>query len=215
MVRKKHMALLSLALVLGYASFAFAIIPDVTQCSATTSHSGFAVLLVVPNGGGAPLNEASPILSAPGVTPVVYTDATITVVVNNSTPAPIPNYPLEDIWLESLDAGMVACVGGATANANTDALGMTQFLDPLEAGGWSDGNAVVLINGSAIPGSIALGFNSPDIDGSGTVNLTDVQAFAGDFFAAGYNFRSDLFYDGLVNLSDLPLLATAIGATCP
>lgn len=110
---------------------------------------------------------------------------------------------------------MVACIGGATADASTDALGMTRFQTPLQAGGWSLANSIVLVNGNQIPGSVALGFNSPDIDGSGAVNLTDVQLFAGDYFDPVYRFRSDFYYDNDVNLSDLPLLAEAVGASCP
>ena len=207
MVLRKLMGIFTITLIVCAASLAIAGVPDVTQCSATSGHAGFAVLMNVPNGNGNPFTAAG---SGSG-----SIDATITVVVNDGTPAAIANYPFEDIWLESIGGGMVACTGGATADASTDALGMTQFQTPLQAGGSDFGNSIVLINGIAIPGSVALGFNSPDIDGSGAVNLTDVQIFAGDFFAAGYNFRSDLFFDSIVNLSDLPLLAAAIGASCP
>jgi hypothetical protein len=208
------MGIVAITLIVFAASLATAGVPDVNNCAANSGHAGFAVLMNVPNGNGSPFDEAFPILSAPGVLPVVYTDATITVVVNDGVPAPIVNYPFEDIWLESVDNGMVACTGGATADASTDAAGMTQFLTPLQAGGWSQANCQVLINGNAIPGTIALGFNSPDIDGSGAVNLTDVQLFASDFFGP-YAYRSDLYYDSAVNLSDLPLLAAAFGAACP
>jgi hypothetical protein len=204
MVLRKLMGIFAITLIVCAASLATAGVPDVTKCSATSGHAGFAVLMNVPNGNGNPFTAAGP-----GIT-----DATISVVVNDGTPVAIANYPFEDIWLESVDGGMIACTGGATADASTDAAGMTQFQTPLQAGGWSMANARVVINGNAIPGTVSLGFNSPDIDGSGAVNLTDVQLFAGDFFGA-YSFRSDLFYDSVVNLSDLPLLAAAIGAACP
>ena len=207
MVLRKLMGIFTITLIVCAASLAIAGVPDVTQCSATSGHAGFAVLMNVPNGNGNPFTAAS---DGSGTV-----DATITVVVNDGTPAAIANYPFEDIWLESLDNGMVACVGGATADASTDALGVTQFQTPLQAGGWSLADTRVLINGQAIPGNVALGHNSPDLDGSGAVNLTDVQIFAGDFFDVAYNFRSDLFFDAVVNLSDLPLLAAAIGAACP
>ena len=206
------MGIFAITLIVCAASLAIAGVPDVTQCSATSGHTGFAVLMNVPNGNGNPFTQAGPQVG------LDWTDATISVVVNDGTPVAIANYPFEDIWLESQDNGMVACTGGATADASTDALGMTQFQTPLQAGGWSMANSIVLINGIAIPGSVALGHNSPDIDGSGAVNLSDVQLFAGDFFAqvgGTYNFRSDLFFDAVVNLSDLPLLAAAIGASCP
>lgn len=201
------MGIFTITLIVCAASLATAGVPDVNECSATSAHAGFAVLYNVPNGNGNPFTAA---VGGGGTV-----DATITVVVNDGTPAPIANYPFEDIWLESVDGGMVACTGGATADASTDALGVTDFQTPLQAGGFSLADTRVLINGLAIPGTVALGYNSPDIDGSGAVNLTDVQLFAGDFFDVAYNFRSDLFFDAVVNLSDLPLLAAAIGAACP
>ncbi|MEN8005541.1 MAG: hypothetical protein ABFS42_00915 [Candidatus Krumholzibacteriota bacterium] len=207
MVLRKLMGIFAITLIVCAASLATAGVPDVTQCTATSGHAGFAVLMSVPNGNGNPFTLASD-----GVGNV---DATITVVVNDATPAPIANYPFEDIWLISVDGGMAACVGGATADASTDALGVTEFQTPLQAGGWSTSDSRVIINGNAIPGDVSLGHNSPDLDGSGAVNLTDVQIFAGDFFDVAYNFRSDLFFDAVVNLSDLPLLAAAVGATCP
>ncbi len=208
MVLRKLMGIFAITLIVCAASLATAGVPDVTQCSATVNHSGFAVVYNVPNGNGNGFDAA---VGAGGAV-----DATITVVVNDGTPAPIANYPFEDVWIESLDGGMVACTGGATADASTDALGMTQFQNPLQAGGWSLANTIVLINGNQIPGSVSIGYNSPDLDGSGAVNLTDVQLFAGDFTTpATYDFRSDLFFDAIVNLSDLPLLAAAIGASCP
>jgi len=208
MVLRKLMGIFAITLIVCAASLATAGVPDVTKCSATTGHAGFAVLYNVPNGNG---NDFTAAVGAGG-----GVDATITVVVNDGVPAPIANYPFEDIWIESVDGGMVACTGGSTADASTDALGITQFQNPLQAGGWSLSDTVVLINGNQVPGTVAIGYNSPDLDGSGAVNLTDVQLFAGDFTTpATYDFRSDLFFDAIVNLSDLPLLAASIGAACP
>ena len=209
MVLRKLMGIFTITLIVCAASLATAGVPDVTQCTAELlgTPPGFAVLMNVPNGNGNPFTAA---VSVGGVT-----DATITVTVNDGVPAPIANYPSEDIWIESVDGGMVACIGGATADASTDAFGMTQFQTPLQAGGYSLADTKVFINGLGIPGTVGVGYNSPDIDGSGAVNLSDVQIFAGDFFDVAYNFRSDLFFDATVNLSDLPFLAASIGAACP
>ena len=92
---------------------------------------------------------------------------------------------------------------------------MTQFQTPLQAGGASLADTRVLINGNALANTLPVSYNSPDLNGDGGVNLTDVQIFAGDFFAVGYAFRADLFFDNIVNLSDLVPLAASIGATCP
>lgn len=204
------MGVFMIALIVGAASLAIAGVPDVTQCTATRAYVGpeFCVLLNVPDGNGNPFTAAVKV--GGGVE-----DATITVIVKDAAGAYIVNYPFEDIWVESVDGGMVACVGGATSDASTDVNGMTQFQTPLAAGGSSLTDAVVLINGNAIGGSIPVGFNSPDLDGNGSVNLTDVQFFASDFYAPAYAFRSDLFFDNIINLSDIPLMASSVGASCP
>lgn len=204
------MGVFMVALIVCAASLATAGVPDVTQCTATRAYAGpeRCVLLNVPNGGGAAFTEAVKVGGGGA-------DATIVVIVKDAAGAYIVNFPFEDIWLESVDGGMVACTGGATSDASTDVNGMTQFQTPLQAGGQSLANTNVLINGNAIGGGVEVSFNSPDIDGSGAVNLTDVQIFATDFFAVGYMFQSDLFFDNVINLSDIPVLASAIGAACP
>jgi hypothetical protein len=93
--------------------------------------------------------------------------------------------------------------------------GSTQFQNALQAGGSSLTDTRVLINGNALANSLPVSYNSPDLDGSGAVNLTDVQFFAGDFFAVSYSFRSDLFFDNVVNLSDIPVIAATVGSSCP
>jgi len=216
MVLRKLVGILTITLIVCAASLASAGVPDVTQCTAASGNANFAVLLNAPNGNGNAFTLARQDIGG-GIYAVV--DATISVVVNDATPAAIFNYPFEDIWLESVDGGMAACTGGATADASTDILGMTQFQTALQAGGWSLANTRVLINGNAIATTVAIGHNSPDIDGNGAVNLTDVQIFASDLYAyllqSIYNFRSDFYYDGKVNLTDLQKLAEHIGASCP
>ena len=60
-----------------------------------------------------------------------------------------------------------------------------------------------------------MAFNSPDLNGDRMVNLSDVQIFASDFFGGVYMFRSDLYYDNMVNLSDIVQLSRGVGANCP
>jgi len=210
MVLRKLMGILTITLIIGAASLAMAGVPDVTQCTATRAYVGpeFCVLLNVPDGNGAAFTDAVKV--GGGVV-----DATITLIVKDGAGVAIANYPFEDAWIESVDGGMVACVGGATADASTDVNGMTQFQTPLQAGGSSLADTRVLINGNALANTIGVGYNSPDLDASGAVNLTDVQIFATDFFDVSYKFRSDLFFDNVVNLSDLPVLASTVGAACP
>ena len=76
---------------------------------------------------------------------------------------------------------------------------------------------VVMVNGAALTSSAGLpiAHNSADINADGLVNLSDVQLFAADFYDVSYNFRSDLAFDAVVNLSDIVPLAQAFGGACP
>ena len=56
--------------------------------------------------------------------------------------------------------------------------------------------------------------NSPDIDGNLIVNLGDLGLFADNFFGE-YDFRSDFYWDGVLNLSDVGRMATTFGEVCP
>lgn len=166
-------------------------------------------LQVVPDGSGGTLDQAFLPWGA-------LADATLTVTLWDYDNNPIANFPREDIWLVSSDGGLVSCPGGTVADADTDAAGTTRWLAPPRAGGHSQALTVVLVNGGPIEltSGVALSYNSPDINGDLAVNLTDVQLFTADFFL-GYDFRSDFHRDGTVNLSDLSVMARALGAACP
>jgi hypothetical protein len=56
--------------------------------------------------------------------------------------------------------------------------------------------------------------NSPDLNGDLAVNLTDVSHFVGSFFGT-YDYASDFQWDGVINLSDIVLLAQGLGSECP
>lgn len=128
---------------------------------------------------------------------------------------PMVAFPAEDMWLESIDGGLVACGLGTCADTNTDATGETIWSAPLRAGWHSEGNCQVVVNGSPLAGAgLALKFNSPDLNGDLQVNLADISLFASDYFQA-YNYRSDLYFDGNLNLLDFSVLIQGIGATCP
>jgi hypothetical protein len=166
-------------------------------------------LFVVPDGSGDSFDQAT--------LPIGGTeDATITVLIVDAGGVPIASFPAEDIWLESEDNGLIPCIGGTIADANTGADGTTQWLNPVLGGGHSQALTVVLVNGALLESTsgVRLSFNSPDINGDRTVNLSDVQLFSVDFFS-GDNFRSDFYRDGIVNLSDLAMLAQTAGANCP
>ncbi len=186
-------------------------IPDLNNSYATCAYQGpgDATLLVVPDGSGASFTEARD----PDGTLV---DATITLVVLDNGDNPVYLFPAEDLWLEAMDGGLVSCIAGTIADTTTDVNGMTQWVTPLRAGGFSTEPCQVMIMGAAIsiPPSLPIVFNSPDIDGNGTVNLTDVGFFSQDFFD-DYDFRSDFQRDGVLNLADVYWLAAARGVECP
>jgi hypothetical protein len=212
---KKIIGVLSLILMVGVAPIATAGIPDMDLSTASRAYDGpeVAVMYNLPNGGGSPFETAGWIFVGSTV------DATIELNLVDGDNVPIFGYPLEDLWLESDDGGigMIPCIGGSTADANTDALGQTTWVNPLRAGGSSQGLTVVMVSGSPLtsgPG-LLISHNSPDLNGDGYVNLPDVAFFASDYYGGLNPFRSDFQYDGMVNLADVSKMAQAVGASCP
>lgn len=169
--------------------------------------NGIVNLLVVPDGSGPPFTQAR---RADGT----IVDATIELVLTHPC-GPFANFPREDIWLETSGRGFVACAGGTIADTDTDAEGRTRWTLPLRAGGFSPAPCGIVINGSTPPGMppISLSFKSPDLNGDLAVTLSDVSAFALSG-GMGYNFVSDLYADGEVNLADVPVLVRSMGARC-
>lgn len=176
-------------------------------------------LFILPDDSGSPLTEAMGF----GGHDV---DATILVGLVDSYYSPIPNFPLEDIWLEGETTTLSSCVGnqnythGFNPESNTDVNGETVFATSLAGGGWTEGPVWVYLNGDRAMGPdwimhppVQLRMNSADISGDGLVNLSDVALFAENFFG-GYHYRSDFYWDGVINLSDLGRLASGIGRSC-
>lgn len=201
------------ALTLGLASVAVANVPDLSTTTADYQHHAdggteSVTLFVLPNGTGPAFADGYLPGGAPG-------DGTVTLYVRNSVGTAIENFPLEDMVLASVGGGMVPCVGGATADSNTDEFGMTQWATPLNAGGYSQALCQVIISGDALLSSagMALHFNSADINADGTVDLSDVGNFATDFFGV-YAFRSDFVFNGALDLADVGKLAVGLGASC-
>ncbi len=149
-------------------------------------------------------------------------DATITVMVIDEAGFPIPNFPLQDIWLDSESTGDYLCAvqGSFWPDYHTDANGQTTFSTSFGAGGWSEGPVWVYLNGERAyhpqDGPFAplpMRFNSADINGDGAVNLTDVILFTEDYYTS-YHYRSDFHWDGALNLSDIGKMASGMGHNC-
>jgi hypothetical protein len=199
------------ALIVGSAAFAVAGVPDLQTSTASRAYTGNETLSVycLPNGNGQPFTNGF----LPGG---AIQDATITLIVRDGLGVPLENFPLQDLWIASADDGMVPCGGNATANQNTDVDGVTFWTNPLFAGGQSSALVVVYINGDALTSNngLPVSFNSADINGDGTVNLTDGGFFTQILYGA-YSYDADYNYDGTVNVSDAGFMANGLGATCP
>jgi len=213
MVRRKLVVLFVSALIAGLAPLAMAGIPDLDNSSASTAAGATQVsVYTLPSGNGRGLDEAR----ALGVGVV---DATITLTLNDGNGDPIYLYPSEDMWLETSLGNLKLCAGGSAANFSTNAAGQTTWVNPIRGGDQSDKvgleKTVVVISGSSLTNSpLDILWNSPDIDGNLTVNLTDTVFYATDATGA-YAYRSDFYYDGAINLSDTVLYAQGLGAACP
>lgn len=185
---------------------------DYCTTATTAAPAGSSpVLYNLPNGQGAMFSQTR--------TTAGLINATITLNVLDAGCMPVANVPASDMWLEKSVAANTgnfnSCIGGTIADANTDAMGVTHWTNPLRAGGWSTSRTLVVINGSPLASNsgLVLRHNSADINGDRVVDLADIPLFAADFGTSA--FRSDLKFDGVVNISDIPVMAAGIGADCP
>jgi hypothetical protein len=146
---------------------------------------------------------------------VLHINATVTLTLKDQFGSPIFGYPYTDMWIESSSKALSVCAGGSTADADTDILGNTTFSNPMFAGGTGAG-LIIMINGSALSqAALDYLFNSPDITGDRIVNISDFTVFSGDYLTGPYNYRSDLSWDGVYNLSDLVRFSAAWLEECP
>lgn len=177
-------------------------------------------LMVTPGGNGPAFSDAS--FQWGGTA-----DATIRIqiwVENWGGPnGPLAGFPAEDLWFEA--PGLTPCVGGSIADADTDDQGWVVFSLPPNMGGCTENpddpaglNIYImgdlLRDADWVPIAPNILVNSPDINGDLTVNLADVGMFSSDFFGA-YSFRSDFYWDGVLNLADVGRMATGVGGSCP
>ncbi len=180
-------------------------------CNVDFAYEGDETLTLfnLPDGTGRPFSEAR-------LSDGTSVDATLRVQLYLWEMDPIPDYPAEDMWLESSDMGMVFCTQGTAADMTTDENGWTIWALPLKAGGWSTAQCRLVISGLTPVGweDLNLQFNSADISGDGIVNLNDVGIFSSRYFGT-YDFAADFYWDGVLNLQDVGLLATGIGTNCP
>jgi len=215
-IRPVQSLTLTLLILLGLTAVASAQVPDLEFSYATSANSEPVSILVRLDGSGWTLTNAMLFGGA-------RTDATITLTLLDGTGNPVVDYPAESSWLVGgcrHPLCLSVCGTGSISDGNTDMLGQTTFSNPLRAGG-SGAGATIMVgtwpepeSPIEFPGEELFQFNSPDITGDLVVNLTDVALFAGDYYGS-YNYRSDFYWDGILNLSDVSHLAQAMGDACP
>ncbi|HOX24204.1 MAG TPA: hypothetical protein PLL30_00440 [Candidatus Krumholzibacteria bacterium] len=180
-------------------------------CTAWMNHAGH--VWVSPAGRGPMLSNAY----FPGWPDGV--DATIHVRLLDQNGDPIVAYPAEDIWLGApVGVPFAYCAGGTVADDDTDANGETTISRPLRAGGQvpPTDQPRVFVGGQPIAfGDLPLTVNSPDVNGDLVVDLSDIVFFTQDLLGGGIvDFRHDFNADGVLNLSDVVVLAASLGDRC-
>jgi len=196
-------------LCIALASTAWAGIPDLDNSTAVTAATVPVSVLLCPACDGDPFSAAR--VYGGGSTH----DATITVTLLDINFIPVVGYPAEDVWFDA--TGLCFCTDGNIADYDSDASGQTQFATAPCGGGCSpDADTVIYINGEALhqPAITGISYNSPDMDCSLVVDLTDVVMFAGIFYGS-YDYCGDFYWDGVINLSDIVVLAQHLGHVCP
>jgi hypothetical protein len=135
----------------------------------------------------------------------------------------LENIPAADSWLYDPGGGVSLCGGFLSSNADsvTNLQGLTTMSNTtLAAGGCSDGLALAVqgyvfteegSNCSVIKIE-PIHVRSPDLDGSLTVDLTDLAIFAQAFPPASYEACTDLNGDGVINVTDLAIFALHFGS---
>lgn len=207
MVRRNLMGLMIGALLIGTVSMVWAGVPDMGASQATTAAAVGASVYNLPNGGGTRINNCYRL----GGTRI---DATITLTLRDVNTNTIYQYPWADMWLDTADGGLAYCPGGTSADHDTDLAGQTTWTAALFAGCSGIGTVIVISGNTLTQAALNIRHNSPDINCNMVVNLSDLSLYAQDVFA-GYNYRSDFYWDNILNLSDLVLMAQGAGAACP
>jgi hypothetical protein len=207
---KRSIRLLSALLLLPVLAAA-STVPDLNHSTVAVYYHGPMSICVVPGGGGDLLSEARTLDGTP-------VDATIHVWIVDGGADPIYGFPWEDIWLESTAGSLAPCYPlGVMADAATDLQGYTAFSGALSAGGHSAPGEKLQVYIAGTPVAccdLDIRFNSPDVDGNGVVDLTDLVLFSQAYTGGAYDYAGDLFADGVLNLSDVQVFATHYAASC-
>jgi hypothetical protein len=165
-------------------------------------------ILVLPDGSGPPLVEGR-------IDGGEIHSAVITLWVIDGNGEPIEHYPAADVWLVTSCDEASFC-SYTHPDGSTDENGMTTFSGPFNAGGHMPPGCViqVVIAGIELPEpGLELRMLGPDITGDLVVNLPDIVLFTQAI--STYDWSSDFNRDGTVDLTDIVVMAQALGAECP
>jgi hypothetical protein len=211
-------ALLTITVLLAAIASAMAKPPPIYYLGVECAASQPVSLYTLPNGQGAPLTSAG-CPSAAGGGRLIRVDATVTVTVRDETYAPLVGVPAADLWLVTEQESLVICPGGTIADDPTDEHGRTTFTQALAAGGASNLAAaekltVEFMYYTLERNGVDVFVNSPDLNGDLIVNLSDVVSFTGYFYGP-YDYAADFYWDGVLNLADVALMAAGMLASCP
>lgn len=203
-MRAPALAILPLALLLPLTAYA-----QLHNCHAELPEGPLPrYITVVPDGSGPPLAEGR-------VDGGEISSAVITLWVVSDSGVPIENYPASDIWLVT-SCDQASFCGFTYPDASTDENGMTTFSGPFAAGGHMPPGCViqVVIAGMELPEpGLELRMLGPDITGDLMVSLPDIVLFTQAI--STYDWTADFNRDGVVDLSDIVVMAQGIGAMCP
>jgi len=188
-----------------FTSISFCQIPEIARnCTAYCVTNTDVLIFCELDGTGASLDSA-----VDGNGNIV--DATIVAeMVHWSLGDPLVGIPAEDVWLESVSFNY--CSSPLSPNGPSDADGYMFFTGTLSGGG-SMNDFELCFAGDYFPGLTIdnLFFNSPDINGDNTVDLSDrslfIQALNGP-----YDWKADFNFDGIVNLNDIIYFTKAVTA---
>jgi hypothetical protein len=206
----------ALALVAGLADLAHAdcmYLPDVEVSTVLIEYFDEASIWILPDGTGRRLDQAY----ADGGSVV---SAVVTAQLIDPMGNPMTTIEPDEIWIEDPGGGLAFCGGAWHPDAWDLENGLFYWTGTPEGGGSRppDGSFLELrVCNMPLPASYALRYlsvNSPDINGDLEVDLSDIVLFVQDL-GGPYNHRSDFVHDGVINLSDVAVMAAAIGATCP
>ena len=182
-------------------------------------------ILVVPGGSGATLSEARDTATGDII------DCSLRVLVRRPNGEPAADCPAQYItlWMRQYSGShnehFCSPVEGtnwhyvADADRPTDSDGITEFDCPISMGGHENElNLLVKYGDSVVAGQFESGnrgprYNSPDMNGDNSVNLSDIVIFSG-CVEGPYTWIADFNFDGSVNLTDITLFNQAIGSSC-